>query len=135
MALHHADRKRLAHTVKFLRSHRVLKARQRRLRCQIEAGNRIAVEQHLVHRVGSKPCRVIAVRITAGDREHALRQQLRQRMIYLACLPIVFQTPGQARDQSIAPVRALQQDRSAIGGALPLIKLQYRTLAKHIREQ
>jgi hypothetical protein len=56
-------------------------------------------------------------------------------MIYLAGLPIVFQTPGQPGDQSIAPFGTLQQDGSPIGGALPLIKLQYRRLGKHARKQ
>ena len=47
-------------------------------------------------------------------------------MIDVACLPLVFEAPSHAADQSVAALGGLQQDRSAIGGALPLIELQHR---------
>jgi hypothetical protein len=56
-------------------------------------------------------------------------------MIDLACLPLVFQTSSQTPDQSVASLRRLQQDGSAIGTALPLIELQYDGLGKHLPEQ
>jgi hypothetical protein len=57
-------------------------------------------------------------------REDALRQQLLERVVHLACLLLVVQAPDEAFDPSIAPLGGLQQDRSTIGGALPLIELQ-----------
>ena len=62
-----------------LRSNRALKARQRRLRGQIQSRNRIAIQQHLMNRIGPQPRRVVGIRIAAGDREHPLRQKLLQR--------------------------------------------------------
>ena len=56
-------------------------------------------------------------------------------MIDLACLPLVFEAPSQAADQSIAPLGGLQQDRSTIGGALPLIELQHRWLGEKFGKQ
>src|SRR5450756_1209104 len=54
-----------AHTIKRTRTNSIFKARQRRLRSHIEPCNRIAVEQHLVHRIGSQSNRVIGIRITS----------------------------------------------------------------------
>jgi len=68
--------------------------------------------------------------IAARNREHALCQQLAQRVIHLAGLPLVAQASGQSLDQSVAAVRSLQQDGSAIGTAIPLIELQHGRLAK-----
>src|SRR5450756_1717442 len=76
-----------AHTIKRTRTNSILKARQRRLRSHIEPCNRIAVEQHLVHRIGSQSNRVIGVRITAADGEDALREKIPQRMVHFARLP------------------------------------------------
>ena len=56
-------------------------------------------------------------------------------MIDVACLPLVFEAPSHAADQSVAALGGLQQDRSAMGGALPLIELQHRWLGENLREQ
>jgi len=79
--------------------------------------------------------RVVGIGIAAGNREHALRQQLAQGVIDLADLPLVSQASGQSFDQSIAAVRSLQQDGSAIGTAILLIKLQHGGLGKNLWEQ
>src|ERR1039458_7080553 len=110
---------------KFLRSDRVLKARQRRLRGQIKSRNRIAVEQQLVNRIGTQTGRVVGVGIAAGERRHPLRKKLLQRMIDVACLPLVWQASSQAANQPVAALGSLQQDGSAIRTALPLLELQY----------
>jgi hypothetical protein len=88
-----------------------------------------------VNRIGTQTGRVVGVGIAAGDREHALRKKLLQRMIDLACLPLVSQASSQTVDQSVAAVGSLQQDGSAIGTRLPLIELQYGGLGKNLREQ
>src|SRR5271166_2809072 len=135
MALDHAGRQRLTQTIEFLPSDGVLKTRQRRLRSQIATRSRIAVQQQLVNRIGGQAGRIVGVRIAARDREHTLRQKFFQRMIDLARLPLVPQTPGQTADQSIATVGGLQQQGSAIGTALPLIELQHGRLGKNTGEQ
>src|SRR5271166_3344569 len=135
MALHHAGRQRLTQTIEFLGSDGVLKTRQRRLRSQIAARGRIALQEHLVNRIGGQASRIVGVRIAARDREYPLRQKFLQGMIDLARLPLVSQTSGQTTDQSIAAVRGLQQQGSAIGTALPLVKLQRQRLGTNIGEQ
>ncbi len=135
MALDHAGGQRLTYAIEILQTNGVLKARQRRLRSQIAACYRIAVEQHLVNGIGRQTGRVVGVRITAGNGEHTLRQQLAQAMIDLARLPCVAQTSSQTLDQSVAAIGGLQQHGSAIGTALPLIELDYGGLGKNLGEQ
>ena len=86
MTFDYALGQRRAHVVKLARTNRIFKARQRRLRSHIETRDRIAVEQHLVHRIGGQASRVIRVRIAAADGKYALRKKIRQRMIDLARL-------------------------------------------------
>src|SRR5664280_1441559 len=131
----HALGQGLAHAVEILRSDCVLKARQRRLGGQIKSRNRVAIQQHLMHRIGPQPRRIVGIRVAACDREHALRQQLAQRMIDLARLPLVSQASSQTADQSVAALGRLQQDGSAIGAALTLIELQYGWLGEKFGKQ
>ena len=77
---------RLALTIELLGADKVFKTRQRRLRCQIEALDRIAIQQHLVNRVAGQTGRIVGVEIAAGKRKDALRQEVMQRVIDLACL-------------------------------------------------
>ncbi len=135
MAMDHAGGQRLTYAIELLGADGVLKARQRGLRSQIAARDRIAVEQHLVNGIGRQTGRVVGVRITAGNREHALRQQLAHAMIDLARLPCVAQTSSQSFNQSVAAIGRLQQHGSAIGTALPLIELDYGGLGKNLGEQ
>jgi hypothetical protein len=45
------------------------------LRGQIAALTRIAVQEHLLNRIGGQASRIVGVRIAARDREYALRDQ------------------------------------------------------------
>jgi hypothetical protein len=56
-------------------------------------------------------------------------------VIHLAGLPLVSQAGGQSGHQVIVPIGGLQQQSSAIGTPLSLIKLGYDRLAKHSWEQ
>ena len=135
MALDHTVGQRFAQTIEFSRPDGVFKARQGWLRSQIASRDRIAVEQHLVNGVGRQAGRVVGIRIAAGNREHALCQQLAQGVIDLAGLPLVAQTSGQSIDQSVAAVSSLQQDGAAIGTAILLIELQHGRLVENLGEQ
>jgi len=110
-ALDHAGRQRRAQAIEFFGVDGILEARQRGLRGRILARHRIATQQKLVNRIAAQAGGVVGVGIAAGDGEHALRQQLFQRVIDLARLPLVPQTGGQTGDQSVAPVGRLQQQR------------------------
>jgi hypothetical protein len=56
-------------------------------------------------------------------------------MIDLASLPLVSKARGQSSHQSIVPIGGLQQQGSAVGTPLSLIKLCYYRPAKNSREQ
>jgi hypothetical protein len=56
-------------------------------------------------------------------------------MIHLAGLPLVSQAGGQSGHQVIVPLDGLQQQSSAVGTPLSLIKLGYYRLAKNSWEQ
>ena len=135
MAFDHAVGQRLSQTVEFSRPDGVFKARQGWLRSQLTACDRIAIEQHFVNGVGRQAGRVVGIRIATGNREHALRQQLAQRVIDLAGLPPVSQASGQPPDQSVAAVSSLQQNGSAIGTAIQLIELQHNWPSENLWEQ
>src|ERR1035437_2124239 len=87
MTFDHALGQRCAHVIKLARANGIFKARQRRLRSHIQTRNWIAVEQHLVHRIGGQSGRVVGVRITTADGEYALREKIPQPMVNLARLP------------------------------------------------
>jgi len=135
MTRDHAVGQGFAQTIELSRPDGVFKARQGWLRSQIAARDRIAVEQHLVNGVGRQPSRVVGIRIAAGNREDALRQQLAQGVIDLAGLPLVAQASGQSLDQSVTAVRSFQQDGAAIGAAIQLIELQHGGLVENLWEQ
>ena len=135
MTFDNALGQRRAHVIKLTRTNGVLEARQRGLRGHVESGNRIAVEQHLVHGIGSEAGRVVGVRITTGDGEDALRDEVAERVVNLARLSRITQAVGHAGDQSVAPFGGLEQHRAAIGTALPLVKFQYHRLGKNLWKQ
>ena len=85
-------------------AHRILEPRQRRLRAQGRAGERIAVEQQLVDRIVGQPGGVVAVGVAAGQPEHALPQQIAERVRDLARLPPVAE--GAAPSAPVSPSRS-----------------------------
>jgi hypothetical protein len=76
-----------------------------------------------------------SIGIAAHDREHALREQVIERMIDLGGLATVEQVPGHAGNQTVALLSSLQQYRSAIGTALPLIKFSGNRPGKNLWKQ
>jgi hypothetical protein len=133
--LHHAISQRFAHPVQFFAVHRVFKPRQRRLRGQIRSLDGIASQQQFVNRIARQPAGVVRIRIPAGNAVHALPQQFRELVINFARLPFVLQTGGHAFRQPIAPVCRLQQNRTSVRTAVPLVKLNDDWLGKNIGKQ
>ena len=135
MTFDHALGQRRAHTIKLTRTNGIFKARQRRLRSHIEARKRIAVQQHLVHGIGSQASRVVGIRITTANGENTLGEKIPQRMVNLARLPRIAQTARHAGDQSVALLGCLQQHCPTIGTALPLVEFQNQGLGKNLWKQ
>ena len=72
----HRVGERVAHGEQHPRGGRVLEARDRRLRRQAAAVDRIAPQQQFVDRIVGEPVGVIAVGMATRDREDALRDQI-----------------------------------------------------------
>ena len=113
----------------------VLEPRQRRLRRQALARNRVSVEQQLVDGVVGETVAIIAVGMAAGDAKDALADQVRERVTGLVRRPLVEQTPGERLDQAVDALGGLQQDRPAVGTGLLLVEPGEQRLVKQIREQ
>src|SRR5437870_1209527 len=95
-------------------SRRVLEPRERRLRRQGGAGDRIAVEQQLVDRVVGQPGGVVAVGVATRQPKHALSEQLEGLMLDLARLAPIDDACGQTLGQLELGIEPLQQHRSTV---------------------
>ena len=135
MAFDHTIGQRFAHPVKLFAVGSILETADRRLRGQVLAFNGIAPDQHLVHGVFGQPRRIIGIRITAGDAEDTLRQQFFHLMIHFARLPLILQADRQRLSQLNPAISRFQQDCSAVGTPLPLVKLRDHRLRKNIGKQ
>jgi hypothetical protein len=67
--------------------------------------------------------------------EAPLAQEVRHRVLDLADLASVSQTLGQPPAQLQRGSASLEQDRSAIGAAVPVIELRAQRRRKQIRKQ
>jgi hypothetical protein len=103
-------------------AHGILEPRQRRLRAQGRAVERIAVEQQLLNGVGGQPGGVVAVGVATGQPEDALAQQIPPRVRDLARLTTVADGAGQAPRQAEPLVDRLQQQGAAVGTGVGLVE-------------
>ena len=126
---------KLAQAIQFFYPNPVLETRQGRLRSQVATLDRVAIQKQFVNRIPSQAGGVVRVCVAAGDREHSLPHQLAQRMIHLASLPLLSKTGGQPGHQSVMPIGGLQQQCSAVGTPLALIKPGYYGLVENSWEQ
>ena len=86
----------VCHAVERAAVDRVLQPRQRRLRGQRLTRHRVPTNQQLVDRVVGEMPSVVAIRMTAGDAEEALAEQVRQRvpnLVRRACRTDTGRTP------------------------------------------
>ena len=123
------------HPVQIRPIQRVLKARERRLRGQLLTLDRIATTEQLADRIGSQSARIVAIRITAGDGIQPLAHQIPDRVADLARLASVIDAADQRLGQPEPPIAGLQQDRSAVGTGMVLVKFGDDRLARQIRKQ
>jgi hypothetical protein len=86
-------------------AHGILEPRQRRLRAQGRALERIALEQQLVDGIVDQPRGVVAVGVPTGQPEDALTQQIPERVQDLAGLPVIADYACQAPRQPESVVR------------------------------
>jgi len=134
LARDHGIGQRLPNSIQHLRSRCVLKARQRRLRGQPCAFQRIAVNQHLVHRIIGEPRRIVTVDIAAGDGKYPLANQIVQRVFDLPRLALIGKTRGDALGQPQPLVARLEQHAAAVATAVRLIELRHHRLVEKLRK-
>ena len=113
----------------------VLEPRDRRLRGQRLAGDRVPPEQQLVDRVVGEVVGVVAIGMTAGNAEDPLAEPLRQRVPDLPELPPVHQTPGETRHQPIHALRRLEQHSATIGTRVLAVERRDEGLVEEIRKE
>ena len=118
----HRVGQRVAEAVQPARRHAILEARDRRLRRQALAADRIAIEQQLVDRIVGQRVGIVGIGMPAGDPEDALGQQIAQRMVHARRCPPVGQAGGQPVEQPESPVRRLEQDGAAVRAAVRLVE-------------
>ena len=110
---------------------RVLEPRQRRLRRQARAVDRVAVEQQLVDRILGQRVRVVGVGIAARQPEDALREQVVHRVPHAARRRAPSPDDGgQPLDQLRPPLGRFQQDRAAVRTRVGLIERRDEGLAR-----
>ena len=135
MPLDHGIGKCHTHSIQIRPIKGILEARERRLRSQILTLDRIATTQQLLDRVGAQSPGIIAIRITAGDGIQPLAHQIPDRMTDLARLASVIDAADQCLGQPEPPIAGLQQDRTAVGTGVLLVKFRDDRLARQIRKQ
>src|SRR5271154_5267135 len=109
--------------------------RERRLRGQPLTLHRIATAEHLLDRIRSQPARIVRIRVAAADRIQALAHQITDRVADLTRLASLINRADQRLGQTQPPVARLQQDRSAIGTGVLLVKFSDDRLVEKIRKQ
>ena len=97
------------HPVQGAPAHTVLESRQRRLRRQALAGDRVPPQQQLVDGIFGEVVGIVPVRMAARDAEDPLADQVFERVPYLLRRTLVDQTPGEPLDEVVHPLGCLEQ--------------------------
>ena len=134
LTLDHSLGQCLAHPIQNLRAGCVLKTRQRRLRSERGALQRITIKQRLVNRIAAQPRCVVTVGVAAGNREYSLPNQIMQRVRDLARLAFIVETRGDAFGQLQPLIARLEQHRAAVRAAVRLIELRHQRLLEQLRK-
>ncbi len=92
----------------------VLEARDRRLRAQRRPGQRLAVEDQLVQRVGGEPGGVVAIEIAGRQTKDPLPNQVQARVRNLPGLPRIRHAPAHSLRQAQPLVHGLEQYQAPI---------------------
>ena len=123
------------HPVECAAARGILEPRDRRLRSQGLAGDRVPIQQQLVDGVVGKVLGIVAVRMTAGDAVDPLTDQVLQRVPNPLRRARVDQTPGERLDEAEDALGRLEQDGSAIGAGLGPVEGGDDTLVHQVRKQ
>jgi hypothetical protein len=122
MARNHRVGERVAHGEQHPRGGGVLEARDRRLRRQAGAVDRVAAQQQFVDRIVGEPVGVIAVRMPTRDRKDPLREQVADTVRHARRRAGIGDRRRQGGQQTQLAVGGLEQNRAAVRARMWLIK-------------
>ncbi len=122
MPRNHRVGERVAHGEQHPRGGGVLETRDRRLRGQATALDRIAPQQQFVDRIVGEPVSVIAVGMATRDREHPLRDQIADAVRHARRRARIGHRHREGRQQTEASIGRFEQDRAAVRTRVGLIK-------------
>ena len=123
------------HPVQGARADAVLESRQRRLRRQALAGDRVPPQQQLVDGILGEVVGIVPVRMAARDAEDPLADQVFERVPNPLRRTLVDQTPGESLDEVVHPLGCLEQHGTAVGARLLSVERGHDRLADQLREQ
>jgi len=135
MSRNHRVGERLAHREQHPWGGRVLEARDRRLRRQAAAVDRIAPQQQLVDGIVGEPVRVIAVGMATRDREDPLREQIADAVRHARRRARIGDRRGEGRQQAEVSVGRFEQHRAAVRTRVGLIKGRDQGAIDQVRKQ
>ena len=108
MPLDDAHRQFMPHGRELLAPHVVFKPRDRRLRGERVARDRVPPEQQLVNGVVREAVSIVAIGMAARDAEDPLPEQVPERVPDLPGLTVVDQAVGEPLDQPVLLLRRFQ---------------------------
>src|SRR6266403_310043 len=123
------------HPIQICSTRRVLKTRQRRLRGECRAAQRVASDQKLLNRILRQPSRIITIRIPTGNAIQSLAYQIPDRVLDFARLPCIHDATRQPLRQAQSLVTGFQQDGPTIGTAVALVELHHHRTARQVWKQ
>jgi hypothetical protein len=112
----------------------ILEARQRGLRGQRRAGERIAIQQQLVHRIVGQAGGIVAIGVATDEPEDALLHQLEELVLDLAGLPRIPQAAGDGGGHPEPPIDGLEQHPPAVRTGMLGVEPRYDKLVELERE-
>ena len=112
MTRNHRVGERMAHREQHPRSGGVFEARDRGLRREATAGDRIPTQQQLVHRIIGESVGIIPVRMATRDGEDPLGEQVADPVRHTRGRPRIGDRRGEGRQQAELVVGRLEHDRA-----------------------
>ena len=101
---------------------RVLEPRQRGLRAQGRASQRVAVQGQLVQRIVGQPRGVVAIGVAQRQPEHALPHQVQDGVLDLPRLSPIAQAARQRRGHPEPGIQRLEQEQPPVGAGVRLVE-------------
>ena len=135
MAGQHPVGERVAHGAQHPRGRRALEPRDRRLRRQAAALDRVAPQQQFVDRIVGESVSVIAIGMATRDREDTLRDQIAHPVRHARRRARVGDRRREGGQQAEPLIGGFKQHRAAVRTRVRLIERRHHGSVEQIRKQ